>query len=278
MTQVPVLPTVMGAYAFMWAERRQFRVLALPMIVLPVAIAALAALVLVPALSAGPAYDLPWRPVLSSAVGLAMVMLWVMFSVAWHRRYLVPGMPTTIAGALRWGRPQTRYLMVVLGIIALTMGVYLLTGLSGLVLSAGTRQWAFLPFLTAMLLAVLFYARMSMLFPAVAIDDALSLRDCWRLTRENSWRLLLVMVLVEVPIGIVASLIQGPLDALTRTGGIGAGFIAGVIQTAIWLVGVALGVTVLSIAYATLRAGPQEAEAPPPATESPPPAKPSVQR
>ena len=127
MRKLPVWSTVLGAYHFVWYGRRPFLTLALP------AIAILAILfIMFDAIRAtapdtdegiGPTAVEPSLNLGVMAVkvvySLAMPAFWVMFCVAWHRHYLVPGEVATIRTALRWGRRQTRLLLIVIGIGAL---------------------------------------------------------------------------------------------------------------------------------------------------------------
>ncbi len=115
MRKLPVWSTVLGAYDFVWYERWPFLTLAFP------AIAILAILnTMLWATAPGPTAA---EPSLGIGVMAAMVVyyvamlaLWVTFCVAWHRHYLVPGEVATIRNPLRWGRRQTRFLLIVIGI------------------------------------------------------------------------------------------------------------------------------------------------------------------
>ena len=102
MRKLPVWSTVLGAYDFVWYERRPFLTLALQ------AIAILTILT-----GAIQATD-PGLGLFMAVLGLTMLAelaFWVTFCVAWHRHYLVPGEVATIRNPLRWGRRQTRFLL-----------------------------------------------------------------------------------------------------------------------------------------------------------------------
>ena len=89
MRKLPVWSTVLGAYGFVWYERRPFLTLALP------AIAILTILT-----GAIRATD-PGLGLFMAVWGLAMLAFWVTFCVTWCRHYLVPGEVATIRTALR---------------------------------------------------------------------------------------------------------------------------------------------------------------------------------
>ena len=53
------------------------------------------------------------------------VFLWVVFSVAWHRQFLMPSESVTVGAALKWSRRQSRFLLlsIVIGLLILLVMV-----------------------------------------------------------------------------------------------------------------------------------------------------------
>ncbi|MEE8544434.1 MAG: hypothetical protein V3T29_01340, partial [Alphaproteobacteria bacterium] len=131
MHRVPVFKTVLGAYAFVWQARKDFVSLALPLVV---AVAIVSVL-----------YGWLWPPVFpftleefeaamanrrggsTPAMIVLAVFNWavyVVFAVAWHRRYLVPAEATTVGAALRWRRRQTRFLLLLILVFLIAGLIY----------------------------------------------------------------------------------------------------------------------------------------------------------
>ncbi len=275
MHRVPVFKTVTGAYAFVWQARKDFVSLALPLVV---AVAIVGAL-----------YGWLWPPVFATTpeeieaamanrwdgamlVGLLFaaiyVAVFIMFAVAWHRRYLVPDELTTVRAALRWGWRQTRFLLLTIAvglIAALAFAVSLLViSLVGAFLLRDAGQTAigglaFAALVIAVGLVVLsIYGRLSMWFPSTAVDHRMSLRECWAFSRGNGWRLALIIVLVAIPMVLLALLVNVPMMLAV----IGAGLfysltvqlVVSLIQLGISFIMTAVGVSALSIAYRELMA------------------------
>lgn len=229
MRKLPVWSTVLGAYDFVWYERRPFLTLALPAIailtILTIMFGAIRATVGI-----------------FGHLGLGFVMLvfWVTFCVAWHRHYLVPEEVATIRTALRWGRRQYRFLLKVIGASALVV-LPLIVGdalsiiiIKPIALSVG------------LIGAMYIMARLALLLPSTAVDHRMSFGECWMFTRGNGWRLFLVIGLVGIPNSVTIILIEiASWPELV---------VAFAIQ-ALSFIGFAVGVSALSIAYRFISSG-----------------------
>lgn len=265
--KLPILPTARDAYAFVWRHRRRFFSLAFPAVVIlsiPNAFVLLA-----PKLAGG---DDGWNLLLSGKtfVGLVSILavveiaFYVVFSVAWHRRYLVPGDATTVREALRWRRRQTGFLLRFLALSALMLLVWLITAgvfalyYSGNPAESGIQGSLALVsgiFAPVVILTSYLYARLLPLLPATAVDHRMSFRACFELTRGNGWRLVFIIAVVGIPIWIFSGIAQMANIPLFATGTLSGSLVAALVGETLTFIGIAVGVSALSIAYERLMAG-----------------------
>lgn len=255
-TKIPVLATVSTAYRFVWAEGRDFINLALvPIVVLAILDTAVTA-GLSASGEAGGGLAVP---------GIVFVILvnvaaGVMFTVAWHRRFLIPQESATFYGAYRWRLRHARFLFVSVAIGLLAIFAAALPMLLGALF--GPLIILFL--LVSVILSGLVGGRLSMLLPSTAIDDLMNFNQAWELSYGNSWRILSVFILSAIPVGVGASFIGFLLGSLFG----GAPSLPGLFVLAFaneffGFASVALGVTVLSEAYRILRGSGAAANLPP---------------
>ena len=265
MKQLPVLGTVADAYAFVRENWRDFLLLAS----LPVAIGAIAETLLptffVPGAEIPVDSDVAGgvRPNLVAAVGaLVALVLYVMFAVAWHRRFLSLEQ-TTVGAALRWGPRQMRFLarfvtlalvMIAAGLLfggSLTVGAVAATG-------SGTGPLRLIALFGVLVGVVLMYSRLLLIFPAAALDEKMSLVDSWRLTRGNSWRMVGISFLPFFPIWIASAFVSVPILAAISAFGLRESLTVtlatNLVEQAFVFAGVAVTVSALSIAYRDFKA------------------------
>ena len=263
MKQLAVFKILRDTYAFVWLERRDFLSLALPAIVV---LAILRTLIAWIEMSMAPTRTdeaIGIGDLVYSAVSLAV---WVMFAVAWHRRYLVPNEVTTIRAALRWGRRQTRFLLLAIGVgvpativlFASGFGAFLFGTLFGEVWHALLLA-TFIAFLPVLVI----YARLSLLFPSTSVDHRMSFSECWRITRGNGWRLALIIFLIAALVWVITYPIDVTIaaifDFLELSESLIAKFIGTFFDEALGFIGIAVGVSALSISYRALLVAPSDA-------------------
>ncbi len=273
MHRVAVFKTVLGAYAFVWQARKDFVSLAIPLVVMLAIVGALYGWLWPPLFATTPeeieaAMANRWGGAM--LVGLLFaainVAVFIMFAVAWHRRYLVPDELTTVRAALRWGWRQTRFLLLTIAVgliaaLAFAVSFFVVSLIGGLLLDdqgqTALGGLAFAALVIAVGLVVLsIYGRLSMWFPSNAVDHRMSLRECWAFSRGNGWRLALIIVLVAIPMVLLALLVNVPMMLAV----IGAGLfysltvqlVVSLIQLGISFIMAAAGVSALSIAYREL--------------------------
>ncbi len=261
MKQLPVIGTAIDAYTFVWENRRDFLLLAF----LPIVIGAIADTVLrgflvpdadVPAEPGAADLTQPRLGALVSA--FVTLVLYVMFAVAWHRRFLAEEQ-TTVGAALRWGprhmRFLTRFFALVLFMVAVGFGVGGSLTIGG---EAGPGPLRLLLLIGALVGTLLVYSRLLLIFPAAALDEKVSPLDSWRLTRGNSWRMVGISFLPIVPIWIASIFVAVPvlsgIAGLGLQGSLTATLVASLIEQAFVFAGVAVTVSALSIAYRDFKA------------------------
>ncbi|MCZ6743332.1 MAG: hypothetical protein O7D31_01415, partial [Alphaproteobacteria bacterium] len=162
MKQLAVFKILRACCVFVCLERRDFLSLALPGIVVLAILRTLTDLFETGGL-VNPA---------------ASIAAWVLFAVAWHRSYLVPNEATTVRAALRWGRRQTRFFLLAIGVGVLVAIVPIVPNIIGASLYGGlfdeAWQMLFLAIFTAYLPVLVIYARLSLLFPSTSVDHRMS--------------------------------------------------------------------------------------------------------
>jgi hypothetical protein len=136
-----------------------------------------------------------------------------LFAVGWLRVLLLG--PAAAPGlGLRWGRRETRFLL--LGIwISLLAGLAVIFPLGALFAFLGSSA-ALLPFaLGAAMLGYLYILlRLSLALTAVAIDESGGFSESWAATQGVSGRFLLIVVLTALPFQLAALLLPVLLAAV----------------------------------------------------------------
>ena len=268
---IPVFRTVRDAYTFLWHQRRDFVSLAAPAFV-GIAILSTLLMVLFPeffsAIDEGVEPEVPGTFVLIIlpviVIGVAMM---VMFSVAWHRRYLVPDDDVAVRAAYHWRPRHTGFLVAaivvglwavltfilvffptILVVIAFIRSLWPETGAMAAGV-AGLVVWGI-----AELSAAFVAARYSMLLPSSAVGPRMSSSECWKFTRGNGWRLTLINILIAIAVFVITLALEALQILLFDSEGLIADFAAVFFEQLVWFVGLALGISVLSIVYRRLMA------------------------
>ena len=259
MLPLPVLNTIASAYRFIWEDRAALvRIAALPVVALALAGTVLDALVPdqpLPPPSEDGSIDPAEIPInVGGLVHTALTLcFYVMFAVAWHRKWLLPSESVTVWSALRWDGRKTQFLFRLVGLSLLSMA----GALPAAIVAVTLTYTGLLPIQVGTLMIVaallLTFARLSLVFPATAVDDPLTIKGCWQLTQKNGLRLLMIVVAPALPITILQVLVVSTLYSMsvatdlldTLTGSLALGLL----QQAFSYAGIAVGVTALSISY-----------------------------
>ena len=212
------------------------------------------------------------KVMLSFAAAIAGLALYILFAVAWHRRYLLGPTATSPREIFAWRDRHWRFLgnlilvalIILLAAIVMAVPLYLvLKPLLGSMGSGSADPAArILPALIVNIILgipiALIACRYTLVFPAIAADRAaFGLGQSALLTRGNLWRILGVLFFgFYLPYGIasagVGELIFSPLVLKLWIGSIGLGFVVLMFQQLLLYVGVAIGVSALSIIYRKL--------------------------
>lgn len=267
------LRAVGSALRYLVANRRDLLMLATPPVIALAIIDALVRLA-VPDSAVAPlpenAAQMDPSALLATLGLLALnLVFYVMFAVAWHRKYLLPQESVTVAGALMWRREKTTFLLRAIGITALS-GVGLVLVVLVVTMVAGqSNAGATIGGALALLAFLVVFARLSLVLPAMAVGrEEFRIADAWRATKGKALGMFLLLLLptlfaiaVSMPVILLASGLAaaGLLETVT-----GYALLALANQAVNYLV-IALTVSSLSIAYQELAANG------PPAPQSPGP-------
>jgi hypothetical protein len=278
--KLPVFGVIGEAYAFVWQKRRRFLTLAAPGVFIHAALPPLASWILTGSLFPDAVLEFPGD--LSSVGGRGgwlnekavyageLIVLWaifMMFCVAWHREYLVPDERESLKSSLILRSRHGKYFRIWLEFMILSM-----------VLAAGIFYPAIVVFPSVATLGVnsnftgdvavsiyiigtcwlvggWFYARISMAFPAAAIDRIALSHGAWQFSRGNGWRLFSVISIAAfafLALAMIIELIAGKWTPGSYFQELLLVYTLYFFDIFIYFVGVAVGVSVLSIAYERL--------------------------
>jgi len=185
------------------------------------------------------------------------VAFYIMFAVAWHRRFLLPDEVVTVSQALSWRPEKSRFLLFLILIALLVFMTIMALGafMPIIMMAAGQGPGvAGIGVMVTLVAVAMLFARLALVLPAAAIGlKDFKMRDSWMATKGHSISMFLV-VLLPTLIAVVASLpvlmvaqLFGDV-AQTWTGST----IAALIAQALNYFAIALGVSSLSIAFTDL--------------------------
>ncbi len=262
-SRLPVLSTLWLALRFVWDGRRGFWYTAfLPVLVLTV-LNTLGAALALPVDPADPAAGSYAPPFVVITAHIALLALYVMFAVAWHRRWLLPNESVTYATALKWDGRKTKFLirlfLIAVCAFAVMLPIFVLFQFLGLgaspdgAIKPGTAFGAILMILAGY--AVM--GRLMPLLPAAAVDDDIDFRGCWALTAGVTWRLMVIILLPGIVFGALNLAVEAAVNAGLNGIGLGGSLVAVAVESfglqILSFFGIAVGVTALSITYQSLK-------------------------
>ena len=251
--KLPVMMTVREALGFVWENRIWAINLALPAIVIIGILTALAG-------ATGPA-PVPGQPVQLQFIQVALLVfnIWfiIVYSVAWHRAYLAGEQNATVLECYLWRMRTTKFviqylkLFIIFGVIGFFF-VLIFLGVSGSPIGAGATFGA------GAVVFLWLIGRLILILPATCVDHDLSLRDVLALSEGNGWQVVGAMIvagIITAIVGAVPLMIATGIVAATGADETLSGYLAiSLVGQFIGFVGIALGVSVLSVAYRRLTA------------------------
>jgi len=186
--------------------------------------------------------------ILNWLVGLAFYTL---FAVAWFRRTLISSENITVGAAMNWNRRHWNFFIKLILLIINLFGLFFLMSiLLSIVLPIA-------PILSALFIMTgLIYARAALIFPAAATDTIMSVGESIKLTKGNSWRMCLAVVVIPFLIMLLGSVVVLMLATTFSTfigSSITAQFLLSIAVQSVNYFGFAIGITGLSLAFNQLK-------------------------
>jgi len=261
--RIPVAAVTVGAYRFVFGRLGLFLELAWLPLLLLLAVATMPAWL--PFLVT-PDSDRAVLSLLPDAAQLVAGGLCLnAFAVRWHQMMLFPGPP--VAPPVSWFGPWLWFLLYTLAFylanLAMFALVFLLSGGEDLIQSG---QILLLVLAVGMTLPVwLGMVRLSLLFPSAAYGQKLGPGAAWRAMRGNTWRVVACGLLAGLPLVLSAVVVLGAVftaldlqtadllsDDAASAPPMGLFLLAGVVDTVINFLIVALGASILVDVYRRL--------------------------
>lgn len=206
---------------------------------------------------AGTAAAMQVLEVTPTDIGILLVTLatYVMFAVAWHRKYLIGNEGNTVGAALRWGTRQWKYLAAFLLLLGIALVASFLLSVPVRILVADNPAVAPFAIMVILMVVLLIYGRLLLVFPAAATDQRFGLKDSIECTKGRSWLMLGIAVLPPLPmmfVLLIVSLLLASLFVPLFGTSVSLLLVLTLIQQGITFAGIAAGVTALSIAHKEL--------------------------
>ena len=271
--RLPIRDTLLDIFKFLWTARRDLLLMAvIPVVGLTIYQVVMTDLLGVidpaaPAVGVAPA---TFSDVL--ILYLPSLVLYIMFAVAWHRRYLMRGESSTVWSALRWDTRKLKFLwhfLLIAMIAGAVVAVPIVTlTIFGVVLNfaaaaAATATEVSPPVdvntlssiigMAAGVMTMIVYLRLSLWLPATAVDAPFSLLESWRLGRGNSLRIFIVASGAEIGLRVFAMILSFAVGSLP-TVSITMHLIVALIENALAYGVLAAGIAAVSICYERLLA------------------------
>ncbi len=205
MTYLPIIRTAISAYLYLWEERRYLWQLTLPPLVILAILEALVQWGTVSTVETGGKityvdfHHSGWVAVLFYVTFFLNIWIWLSYSVAWHRGFLVQKEKKDVLKAYSWNSRQVNFLWTTLKIFFLLIPVLIIVQRF---LSIEVNS--ILVLILGITLCIYVYSRLLLWFPAVATDQNLNILSVWQLSSKNGWRLVGVIGLTSLPLIILS--------------------------------------------------------------------------
>ncbi len=258
--KLPIFDIITEAISDTWENRRDLMTFAfLPVLMVSIIGTVIAAAVGDPQLVVNERSQTTAQITVAQFLGSVVMLITVfifysLFAVAWHRRILVGPEATTVGAALHWGRRQWLFFGRIASLMARLIALMILLSATITFMLQGVLP--VIAILAAIFIAMgMIYARSALVLPGVATDKPMTFAQSMRLTRGNSWNLVIAIVLLPLGImfvtRIVVTLIEASLAGILGPS-VTAGFIFTLIVVSVSYFAAAIGITALSLAYRQL--------------------------
>ncbi len=248
---VRVFATIAEVYAFVWQGRTEFLNLIFPAaLILSLLQVAIGARAVAADPDSAQAAGLSWPLVILLILNIIFV---TMVAVAWHRRFLLPDEHPGYLQQFQWRKRHFRFVFLTIKIVLLAV----LLAIVPLIVVGSFSIGAAFPMTVAVMIGVyLILVRLMLTLPASAIDRKLTLREAWQLGTRNSWRLVSLTLLANVPISLGSWLILTVLFLMIGDGpGWPGQFVEAFVAELFSFSAAVVGVSALSSAFLTLEGG-----------------------
>ncbi|MBK8815759.1 MAG: hypothetical protein IPN42_09760 [Methylococcaceae bacterium] len=137
---------------------------------------------------------------LSWGLYIFYIVLFTMLAVTCHRLVLLKIKEVNSWFAFHWSWRETRFLLWLITTMLVSVGLtIILVGILGMLISSikwsATLDADPTSFILGVVRIISFYfiARLSLVFPAVAVDEKATLKIIWKLGEGNGWRLVIIV-------------------------------------------------------------------------------------
>jgi hypothetical protein len=199
--QLPIFEIITEAISDTWSNRRDLATFAfLPVLLVSIVGTVITFIVGNPQVTVADQTLTPPQVttplIIGSMIMMAVVfVVYTLFSVVWHRRTLVGSEAVTVRASMQWGRRQWRFFGQLVSLLVRLFALLIL--LTTILSFAFGGAFPGIPVLSAMFIVLgLIYARSALVLPAATIDNPMKFSESMRLTRGNSWRLLIAIVVL----------------------------------------------------------------------------------
>lgn len=134
-------------------------------------------------------------------------LTYTLFAITIHRIILLGSSSVAPWGVLQWSKREMSFLVYLIALIAICIIPATLFGL--IAQSTNIDYGAFMFFIGIAVTIVLAWlvGRLSLVFPAIAVEDEASFSRSWQLTSQYQFIMSLVVVIFPIVIGIPSSLV-----------------------------------------------------------------------
>jgi hypothetical protein len=269
--RLPVFATIVEAFSFCWQHRVDFYFLALPpVIVLSILSSLIGVLFPVDTMEkiqldflssqinlsinsvANPSIGLSWLNLVNGFIFFVMALIFPLYSVAWHRIFLVQTENLVIKDYYKWRYRHWYFLWANIKIVLLIMPIVL----GGFAITLASFVLAPVVGIFLIFFVSICYARLSMWLPAAALDNKIEFSDVLLLTKGNGWQLAAILIITGLTTGLLERLALGIIITASKSIGVIGDLTQSLITSwAIYIImyaGMAVGITALSLAYRKL--------------------------